>query len=186
MKYHSALHKPNSYPLVGAIQLGNSFAFSHDLMRKDVPSDYNDCDIFYMEPPWIDGFKIFEDRANISHERTYEDLMLGVSKFVFLGKPAVIITGKKGLKYLPKPDAEAGTILNGAAARVVMYGTTVANVSNCMTILDELAGRYFRVGDPCCGFGRTAKAFKSAGKDFVVSDYNQECIGYIAQEWGGW
>lgn len=46
MKYHSALHKPNSYPLVGAIQLGNSFAFSHDLMRKDVPSDYNDCDIF--------------------------------------------------------------------------------------------------------------------------------------------
>ena len=186
MKYHSALHKPNSYPVVERVQLANSVAFAHDLMSK-VPYEYNKCDIIYTEMPWIDGFGVFEERANIEQKRTYAEFMASLCKFIdALNKPTVLITGKKGLKFLPKPEIEAATVLNGAPARVVMYRTKVENVSNCLTILDELATKYNCIGDPCCGFGRSAKAFKQAGKNFVVSDYNKECIGYIAQEWGGW
>jgi hypothetical protein len=186
MKYHSALHKPNNYPVVEWIQLGNSLAFVHDLMTN-VPVQYNKCDIIYAEIPWVAGFEIFEARANIEQNRSYQDFMIGINKFITaLNKPAIIVGGKKGLRYLPTPDIETGTVLNGAPARAVMYQTKVENVDNALTILNELATKYNCIGDPCCGFGRSAKIFKQAGKNFVVSDYNKECIGYIAQEWGGW
>jgi hypothetical protein len=186
MKYHSALHKPSSYPAIEHVQLGESVAFFHDLAFK-VPYQYNKCDIIYTETPWIDGFDVFETRANVGKKRTYEEFMASLCEFInALNKPTILVTGKKGLKFLPKPDIEAVTILNGAQARAVMYGVNVTKVSNSLTILSELANKYKCVGDPCCGFGRSAKAFKQAGKNFVVSDYNKECIGYIAEEWGNW
>ena len=186
MKYHSALHKPSNYPALDKIQLGNSVAFTHDVM-KGIPKEYEKCDIIYIEIPWIDGFQIFEERANIKQQRTYEEFMVSVSDFVTnLKKPTIVITGKKGLKYLPKLGIEAGTVLNGAPCRLMMYNTTVSNLAKCITILEELSLKYNCIGDPCCGFGRSAKAFKQAGKQFIVSDYNAECIGYIAQEWANW
>lgn len=186
MKYHSALHKPNSYDSLNRAEFGKSVAFKHDLMLG-VPDEYKNCDIIYTEIPWIDGFNVFEQRANVQEQRTYAAFMSAVCNFInTANKPTVIIIGKKGLKFLPTPDFEGGTILNGAPCRVVTYKATITQLHNCVTIIDELSKKYDCIGDPCCGFGRSAKAFKQAGKHFVVSDYNPECIGYIAKEWVNW
>jgi 2-polyprenyl-3-methyl-5-hydroxy-6-metoxy-1,4-benzoquinol methylase len=53
-------------------------------------------------------------------------------------------------------------------------------------VIGHLARRYARVGDFCCGYGRTLRLFARHGKRFTGSDYNARCIGYIAEHAPEW
>jgi hypothetical protein len=53
-------------------------------------------------------------------------------------------------------------------------------------LLHALAQRYDVAGDFCAGYGRTARFFLRSGKRAVVSDFNPQCIGYIAEHAEDW
>lgn len=199
MNYHSALAPPlEAKPITEHVEIGESLAFTHDL-RHGLPIVYAACDVFYTDLPWRDGFLVFEARAGavkaklegrpstltVSKETPrYEGFLQNVAAIVeSVKQPVVLVTGKHALRGLPRPEHLYNTYLNGASAVALVYRTELKSYGNEFEILRELAQRFNCVGDFCCGYGRTGRVFKEAGKRFVMSDFNPACIGRIAQEW---
>jgi hypothetical protein len=181
MKYHTALKSEFAAQPVQRISVGHSVSFQHDIFQG-LPQEYAVCDILYADLPWADGFEAFEHRAGKSG-RSYEAFLKAVGDIIqSVNTPVVVTTGKKGAKHLPTPDASYPTVLNGAPAVALAYRLTLSKHLTTSGIIDELVNRYSCLGNFCCGYGRTVKAFHDAGKRFVASDYNAKCIGVIG-EW---
>jgi hypothetical protein len=48
-------------------------------------------------------------------------------------------------------------------------------------LLHYVARYHSCIGDFCCGYGQSARIFRSEGKQFVCSDFNASCIGFIRE-----
>lgn len=173
--------------------VGDSVAFVHDIMAGPLPIDYRDCDVLYADLPWRDGFAGYNDRAGAVDGRTYRQFLASVSGIVeSQSTPVVLVTGRHALSQLPKPAQVVDVtmpVANRQPALALMYGLTAAPEwlgNSPDDLLKRLASMYRCVGDFCCGYGASAYAFLAAGKRFVASDYNAECIGYIAANLGRW
>jgi SAM-dependent methyltransferase len=163
--YHSA-HAPDvAAPPRARVELGGSVALVHDVSSGVLPADYAACDVLYADLPWPNGMAAFNDRAaadgTIDHQ---------------------------GVRKLPPPDVSAPIRLNQWAAVVAAYHTTdmPQRCGTDIEVIGHLARRYARVGDFCCGYGRTLRLFARHGKRFTGSDYNARCIGYIAEHAPEW
>lgn len=192
--YHSALHPPEkaarAFHWTGPRA---SVAFSSPLVSDRLPKAYAGVDVLYCEPPWAAGYDEFNRRAEAAVGTSYvmpygswvETLDAAVRR---LRKPAVLIVGKKTLRYMT-PDWTQETRLNGAKAIAACYNLPSDLLAGCMTetgILYTLAETFRRVGDPCCGYGRAGRMFASKGGSFVMSDSNPECIGMVATRAAEW
>jgi hypothetical protein len=180
--YHSAL---SAVPVVAGEPIerhlfaDGSVAFAHDLMRG-LTDDFDQCDVLYGEPPWPAGVDIFNERAGA--DWTFSQIYRTIAAIVTsAGKPVVVTTGVRGLQMLPKPTQTLTITLNGAKAFAVCYGVSFEfpGVPSSADVLAELARRFDCIGDFCCGYGRSARAFKAVGKRFVCSDYNAVCISVL-------
>lgn len=165
-----------------------SVAFVHDLLSGDVnvlPSEYDRCDVLYADLPWRSGFETFNDRAGIHDGRTYPEFMAAVSRAVIAAnRPTVLLTGKHALRYLPEPaqTLPARMMGTGEAALAVFYNLVTGKTwAPSYGVPLQLARTYTCVGDFCCGYGNVLRAFAQEGKQFVGSDYNPACIGYVAE-----
>ena len=165
---------------------GGSVAFQHDVTAGPLPGDYDDCDIMYADLPWPSGMTAFSQRAGATS--SFAGIMAATARIIESVSIPVVLTGSRSAAAtLPKPDSVYESSLNGKPCRVFGYRIDlVAAQKSAEDILDILASRYQHVGDPFCGYGRAGRVFREHGGEFVLSDYNAECIGYIAANADGW
>src|SRR5262245_57087728 len=157
----------------------------HDLLRGPLPAEYEACDVLYSDLPWQSGFAEFERRAGVAAARSYSAFLAAISRILqYDSRPAVLVTGKHALPHLPSPAQVLESTLNGDDCLALFYRSEreiVGRFPTTIDLLHWLAERYQCVGDFCCGYGRAGRIFAEHGKQFVMSDYNAECIGYIAE-----
>jgi hypothetical protein len=170
---------------------GGDEAFVHDLLSGPLPKPYRRCDLLYAEVPWPHGFDRFEERAGVEEaQRTWVDLMSAfIEGALNLNAPLVFVTNRAHHLELPQPNRKVPGRLNGAHAMLWCYDIEVpgGNVNGSdLQLLDWLARRHECIGDPMCGYGRAGRVFSRRGKHFVMSDYNPNCIGYIAERAASW
>lgn len=192
--YHGA-HRPvvDGLPAVERFDTHPGLvAFRHDLLTDGpLPADYATADVLVTDLPWRLGFDTFNERAGITDDRTYDEFLDVISHIVETTTiPVYLITGRHALSKLPTPATTIPMALNENDAIAVAYrpgDEADGSYGTAPEFLHALTTRgYATVGDPCCGYGRTARVFLRAGKAAVVSDMNPTCIGYIsqhAQEW---
>lgn len=190
--YHSA-HKPaeTDLPAVDRWEGERCVAFVHDLMSSPtLPAEFDACDVLVADPPWQAGFDTFNQRAHIDGERTYAAFMARLADLVEnVAVPTYLITGRHALTRLPKPDAVLPMMLNEYESVAISYRPgpeADGRYGVAPEFLHTLAQRYDVAGDFCCGYGRTGRLFLRSGKRAVLSDFNPECIGYIAEHADGW
>lgn len=167
-----------------------SLAMVHDVLAGPLPDAYEDCDLLYADLPWRAGFPSYNQRAGVDDTRTYRQFLEAVTGVVRAARrPVVLVTGRHALSHLPTPTQILPVTMPvlGQAAVTLLYNLVVADPWTTTTdALERLAGMYRRVGDFCCGYGASANAFVQVGRTFVVSDYNPECVGYVAAHADGW
>lgn len=167
-----------------------SLAFVYDVLNGKLPPEYDRCDVLYADLPWRSGFKVFNDRADISDGRTYHDFMAAVSKIVAQGnRPIILVTGRHALPLLPPPTQTSAVQMPGTGQDALAIFYNLVTSTDWMAIyglLRQLARVYECVGDFCCGYGNAARVFAQHGKRYIVSDVNPQCIGYIAANAGSW
>jgi hypothetical protein len=184
--YHTALNAGTvlAGPDIDRFEIGRSVAFTHDLTRGLTP-EYEACDVFYIEPPWCAGYKIFNQRAGSHDALPYPDFMRLLSGILWsIRVPIYLITGVGELKRLPKPDRSYPITMNGGDYVCALLNGADIEKPTADELLDALAERHACVGDFVCGYGKAAVAFHSRGKQFVVSDFVKACIGVIATRLG--
>lgn len=191
--YHGA-HRP---PLDGLMprsevrDIPRLTAFTHDLLTDGpLPTAYTSCDVLVSDLPWRLGFDTFNERAGITDDRTYDEFLDVIGALTDrLDIPVYLITGRHALPKLPPPATTLPMMLNEDDAVAVCYrpgDEADGRYGTAPEFLHALAQRYTTAGDPCCGYGRTARVFLRNNRAAVVSDMNPQCIGYIAghaHEW---
>lgn len=182
--YHSQLSQPVPAPAAERAEFGRSVAFRHDI-TDGLPDDYDGCDVLYSELPWQNGMAVFNERAGVDVD--YRNFLAAVGIVAVTSRvPTIVVTGRHAIKHLPAARQVMPISLNQGASVALIYNTTTRPVSTTTELVLKLAGRFDRVGDFCCGYGRTLRQFHRNGKTFVGSDYNATCIGYIAEHFPEW
>lgn len=172
-------------PAVEHASFIDGMAFQHDFF-SGLPTSYRHCSVIYGEPPWRHGFDVFNKRAGVSEDRSWGDLMRIVGQAIESSDCAwVMPVGKQALRYMPSPDALHDSRLNGNEAYLACWRTEVYGHGTSIDALNEVCMRYGRIGDPFCGYGRTAWYARQHGKQFIVSDHDPYCIGFISENLGG-
>ncbi len=165
----------------------------HDL-ADGIPAEFETCDVIYSEPPWPAGYSKFHDRVGVTPRYTYAEWLSRLNADLDrLGKPWVMLAGKPMHRYLTYDRLVTVKLYTRRkhtgeftlAVRGDVGDLGGAEGSDTPAVIRQLAARFNRVGDPCCGYGRTGKIFREFKKSFVMSDVSAECIGYIADQ-NGW
>lgn len=184
--YHSALKgtKIEQAEPLNRFELNGSIALVHDIFDP-VPSDFDQCDFFYQEPPYPAGVKVFDQRVNIAG-RTYADLASHISNFILnTDKPVVMPMSKTVLKHYPTTtqtiEVDFVHSKGGQKTTLAIWNTYIGSPKTTDEALHTLLDTYDCVGDLFCGYGHTAYIAHQRNKKFVVADYNPLCIGFIAQ-----
>lgn len=185
-QYHTGLaggvYVGGAAPPVDRYEIEGSVAFVHDITTGPLPEEYEPCDVLYADPPWESGFAVFNERAGVVGV-SYPELIIAVANIILASPvPVVLMWGQKALAKLPEPDQVLPGVLNGGDVSTLVYGASFEGAAG----LPELASQFNRVGDFMCGYGRSGRVFREAGKAFTMSDYNAGCIGYIAMNAAGW
>lgn len=190
--YHSAHRPPAAAPPLGRWEGDGCLAFVHDLMASPaLPAEFDACDVLTAEIPWQRGFKTFNVRAGIEDGRTYAAFLQRVSEVITgTAVPIYLITGRHALSRLPEPETMTETRLNEWDALILGYRPDPRVGSGTYGVVQEMlhaiAQRYDVVGDFCCGYGRAGRFFLRAGKRAVLSDFDPQCIGYVAEHAAEW
>lgn len=178
--YHSALGEPPKGKSVTGFTTVNGEAFVHDIMSADyLPEPYQQCDVLYADPPWRNGYKVFAERCCVDPAKTYDVFMWHVVDLIDRsGLPAVMIVGKQASKYFE--DWRAVPVRLQRFDAIAYYrGTVPVQAYTANGVLEGLAKRFDCVGDFFAGYGSSARAFTLAGKRFVASDCNAQCIATL-------
>jgi hypothetical protein len=183
--YHSALYNPIRYKKAQSFEIGKSRAFVWDIF-SEIPKI--DADIIYLETAWYKGYDIYQKRAGNETKKTYGDYLDRINEIIVLsGLPAIVITGKHAVPHFKNNTGLFhGNYLHDYPCVAIAYNAEIPEkVANVVSI-EYLAERYNKVWDFNCGYGLTGKIFAEAGKEFILTDINPECIGFIeahAREW---
>lgn len=190
--YHGAHAPPVDAPPLQRWEGERCVAFVHDILTSPtLPDIYGQCDVMAIDLPWQNGYERFNERAGIADGRTYAQFMARVSELVETGSvpPLYLVTGKHALPRLPKPDVVLPMRLNEDEAVAIGYRPGLESEGQygvAPEFLHALAQRYECAGDWCCGYGRTGRFFLRSGKRAVLSDFNPQCIGHIAEHAPAW
>lgn len=186
--FHSAL-APEAPAIIGPTSkrwINGSMAFVLDA-SEPLPSQYfTECDVWYVEPPWPRGLAKFDARAGKVTPGGFTALMKKIAGDIESAKfPVIMMLSKQAQRIVPKPIARREMNLVGAAA---FHGHPVQAcfwnleppadlpLPDTTALIAWLATRYQCVGDFCSGYGNAAVMFHRAGKRFIASDYNAQCI----------
>jgi hypothetical protein len=185
--YHSALrHGRREYAAAcERVEFRDgSVAFVANL-ADGLAAEYERCDVMYADAPFPAGLKEFERRAGtpaVAWTRLLNALVVGALR---LDVPLVFSATTREVKGCPEPDGRWMGRLNGGVVDFWCYGVSV-KATDASDVIRELAVGHECIGDPLCGYGRSGRLFREAGKRFVMSDINATCIGYIAEYGGSW
>lgn len=189
--YHSAI---KSQPLVESPRLARwesslGVALTHDLAADPVlPAEFAKCDVFYAEPPFPAGWKVFHDRLNLEPAMAYRDFIRVCSELV-AERGGVLIVSKQAEKFAAPPRYSSLITLHRDTweALALWYGMVpTKTLPDVPSILRHLAQQFEVVGDFCSGYGYTGRIFVEQGKRFVLSDVDPHCTGYVSEHAEGW
>lgn len=183
--YHSAHYPEQVAPPSHGYASTRGVALVHDVTSGPLPSDYSRCDVFYTDPPWRSGYDTFAARAGVLVP-SYHDFMDALVHSIPKDVPAVVVTGKHAAMHFGPHFRPFPIQLHEHAAVAYSRGFDASGMTEAEQVGRSLASAYGCVGDPCCGYGNAARWFVEAGKRFVVSDINPNCVGYIAEHERGW
>lgn len=161
---------------------GGSVVFVHDV-RHGLTYDYDLCDLIYSEVSWMKGYEIFKGRAE-KDSGTFKDYQRAIARIISQATcPVILVCGKQTLKSLPYHQSELRIKLNGYWEMAYGWGIDISGISAGTNedLLYYLAKAYNTVGDFSCGYGVSGGIFKICGKKFVMSDINEKCVTYIAE-----
>jgi hypothetical protein len=191
LHYFSALKKLQTSALDNVIPvpdnrrypIENSVVFKHDIAADGLPADYESCDVIYSEPSWKKGMPIFNQAAqahtNFAH---YIKVIAEITKTI--NKPVFLTGGREVESVFNHADSITPITLNGDKARLFAFNTNFCVPTNTKAeeVIVMLAKAFNRVGDFCCGLGRTGVVFSAYDKSFVMSDINGKCIAAIVDK----
>jgi hypothetical protein len=180
--YHSALNEElNIDKEIMMCKNNGSEVHKHDICHG-LPSYYDKCDVLYSEPAWLDGFQKFMHRAE--SEGVYDEYLKAISDIISESKkPTWLIIGKHAHKKIPKPHrVEPIKIHNYWTTMLCWNDENEYSANTNYDFIEQISEKYQCVGDFCCGYGNTGKAFLNKGKQFVMSDINGKCVYHIAKE----
>lgn len=184
--YHSALQEELSIKNEILMCKNNG-----DIVRKvdicnGLHKDFESCDVLYSEPAWLDGYQKFMERSN--SQSTYKNYLSALCEIIeSTSSPIWLVIGKHAHKKLLTPDRiERVKIHNYWTTLLGWNDDNEYSFNTNYDFINQIAERYERTGDFCCGYGNTGKIFKEHGKGFVMSDINGKCIYYIAKELMGY
>jgi hypothetical protein len=156
----------------------------HNVLDQ-LPSEFLECDILYAEPAWRAGIKKFNERAGASVD--FKEYVLSIRRIIEESDvPVVLNWGANETKQMPPPSMAYKSKLwniSDCVFSVYNLGVQWPMFDSTESFLEWAAKRleFECIGDFCCGYGNSGKIFKNYGKRFVMSDYDQQCVGYIAQ-----
>jgi hypothetical protein len=192
MDYHTALRPDENSGDRPQVRFwerpGVGMAFVHDV-NLGLPEEMSRCDFIYAELPWRDGYQEFLRRAGKELSWTYERWLfkLGVSLIRF-GKPYVMVAAHAAARHLPcewvKPcdlNGSQAVALGGFCSLSPAFTKTAEDILRRLVVRSVSEGKGI-IGDPCAGFGRTARIANEFGCQFICTDINPGCIGTIAAE----
>lgn len=157
---------------------------------QDLHPAFDRADILYTEPPWRHGYHVFHYRANIK-SKSFTNFVTAVNTIIANRgtRPAIIMTGRDSAKLYTTPDLMVRCSNDSLGDfHALLYGidSGVIDFTDRETILSDLADQFNCIGDFCCGYGNAARIFYQYGKEFVVSDINPKCIGFISKDYLNW
>lgn len=187
--YHSALKEPIPVDFeIGKYSNGSDVVFKSDLRKISLETGYYaSCDVIYSEPSWIDGFDKFISRAN-AELFSFEEYLLYISILIEnCTRPFWMVMGTHALRRLPDPHRKAKIKLHGYTTNLIGWNDNHEyNFTDNYSFIKQLAEKYNYVGDFNCGYGNTGRIFQEAGKNFIMSDINGQCVYYIAEKLMGY
>lgn len=179
--YNSAL-KNGTVQITGVkptlrFESASGIGMKHNLLDP-LPQEFFSCDVWYCEPPFPAGIKVFNERAKESVG--YKDFCLAFARvFEQARVPLYAITNKRLRGYLRSSDAEVKVKLNGNWETLSIWGGPVPEdgLTN-LEVCYWLGQQFDRVGDFTSGYGVPVMEFLKArpGNTFVASDYDAHCI----------
>tara|TARA_B100000963_G_scaffold190660_1_gene165856 strand:+ start:6666 stop:7265 length:600 start_codon:yes stop_codon:yes gene_type:complete len=187
--YHTALNDKNHHELVvhGTEYYENNFCkiFQYDFIpSKTLRKEYDECDFLYVEVPYPQGIKIFDERANIKQTRSLDDFASALNEIINIGKPIGITTSKFLHKKLPQPIAKYDMKIHIGNVTFAIYNTNPnMQFKTSSELMQYVANHYQCLGDFCCGYGFPLLQFLDyGGKKIIASDYNSKCITVLKQK----
>jgi len=182
--YHTALNsKKNTNKIVEGTQrfeTKNCLAFTYDFIPKQsLPNEYDKCDFLYVEVPYPQGIKIFDERANVKETRTVDDFALALSKIIMDTKiPIGIVTSKILHKKLPPANSIHEMSIHVGKVTFAMHNYILPfQFQRSTDLMQYVANNFNCLGDFCCGYGYPLIQYlKFGGKKIIASDYNSQCI----------
>ena len=183
--YHSALWSEMCLDNeLDRYESDGNVVFRHDVLQLVHPDFYH-ADVVYIEPAWKDGYEVYAERAGCK-EQSYDNYLIAIRRIIAaLGIPAYSVIGKAMLKRL-SPDFTAPVKIHGYPCLLASWNAEPFVVKTNYDAADEVAKRYDRILDFCCGYGNTARSALRFGKSFVCSDFNGKCVYYVAKEMMGY
>ncbi len=192
--YHSAVNgrgcDVDCEPIDEYAADGN-LAFAHDVM-VGWDRRFGGAGVIYCEPAWRHGFVKFMAKAGVEvPSKLYRQYLGNVRAIVRrAGCPAYVLMGKSMIRQM-SPDAVVDVYMpvHGGWAFYGLYGGASRNVHKKTTLQAE---RFIcekaqgPVLDFCCGYGHIAEQCMEHGKNWILSDVNPKCIGYIARRFMGY
>ena len=193
-KYHTALNISNlnsqSEKSCEFFEYNGNVCFKKDILTGDLDDRFNVCDIFYSEPPWRYGYKIFEKRAGYNYKSDFRGFLKNIHKIIKAqNKPFFIVGGKQDYEIIfSDADFISNTEIAQHKTKCLCYIYNLnkeifskIDFSNNLTLIQSLAKNFHCIGDFCCGYGNTGIVFDSFKKNFVMSDADPKCIGYLQE-----
>ena len=198
-KFHSALESPiKNCPGLDCFNGTNGYSFVHNLCNG-IPTQMHNADLLYAELPWKHGYDQFSKRSKVENSLSHFDLLTKIGiEITNLKIPAVMVMGTHGSKHL-KPNYTFPIKLsyaNESKCLACIWGipnlasTFLTTVHENQVIerptssrlIEVLAQRFNLIGDFACGYGNSGRIFVENGKKYIMSDSNNNCVGYISQQ----
>jgi 16S rRNA G966 N2-methylase RsmD len=184
--YHSALKTINqqSWPMVKRYSNQYIEAFAFDFEEaQEMPTEFKKADFIYCEPPWQRGYNEFNKRVSKTSGKGWGTLISKLGEYgKSTGKPCVILGDKVFRKYLQGYDEYPlyFVIHRCPVIAYVVNFNDMAGVNDNHALQDRLYERYDIGLDMFCGYGILGRHALKHKKRAILTDFNEQCIGYIA------
>jgi len=186
--YNSAI-KSNTKQIVGdpcvlftmQVNGGKSMGLQWDISRGVLARQAKHADVFYADPPFPAGLKVFNQRAGA--ELSYKDFATGFAKaWSSTTKPRYAVMNAMLAKHLPPPDGIVTMFQNGKKERLGYWSAETPPENKTNLQVCEWLGRNHRtICDIVCGYGIPILTFCKVrrGNQFIGTDYDRRCIGVL-------
>jgi len=149
-----------------------------NIIEDGMHEDFRGCDVFYCEPPFPHGIKVYDERAGESTDGFDSFAKSFAIAWESLTVPRMAVVSKRQLRSLSKPDHWTKVKVMSNWENLACWGIKPAEGLTSLQMGKYLGHSHKRIGDLMCGYGMPVVSFMQAkaGNTFVAADYDAQCI----------